>query len=100
MSLPAPVSRPSESGRLRSPRSRKRGSRSIAATDASRPNRLIERLLKGDGVEERGNPMKVRAIVNRHGGTLKASGEDGETRLREAFEAAGVDADIRLVDPG
>jgi diacylglycerol kinase family enzyme len=43
--------------------------------------------------------MKVRAIVNRHGGTLKGKDEDGETRLREAFAAAGVEADIRLVEP-
>ena len=43
--------------------------------------------------------MKVRAIVNRHGGTVKGGGDDQETRLRDAFAAAGVDADIRLVDP-
>jgi diacylglycerol kinase family enzyme len=43
--------------------------------------------------------MKVRAIVNRHGGTLKGSGDDKEARLRDAFAAAGIDADIRLVEP-
>jgi diacylglycerol kinase family enzyme len=43
--------------------------------------------------------MKIRAIVNRHGGTLKASGDDGEARLREAFAAAGVEAEIRLTEP-
>lgn len=43
--------------------------------------------------------MKVRAIVNRHGGTLKGGGEDAESRLNEAFAAAGVDADVRLTDP-
>lgn len=43
--------------------------------------------------------MRVRAIVNRGGGTLLASGgEDAEARLRSAFEAAGVDAEVRLVD--
>jgi diacylglycerol kinase family enzyme len=43
--------------------------------------------------------MKVRAIVNRHGGTLKGGGGDAEASLRGAFAAAGVDADIRLTDP-
>src|SRR3954469_785583 len=43
--------------------------------------------------------MKIRAIVNRHGGTLKNKDEDGETRLRDAFAAAGIEADIRLVEP-
>ena len=43
--------------------------------------------------------MKVRAIVNRHGGTLKGKSGDGETRLRDAFAAVGVDADIQLVEP-
>ena len=43
--------------------------------------------------------MKVRVIVNRQGGTLKAAGEEGEARLREAFAAAGVEAEIRLTDP-
>jgi diacylglycerol kinase family enzyme len=43
--------------------------------------------------------MKVRAIVNRHGGTLKGAGDDGEARLHEAFAKAGVDADIRLTHP-
>jgi len=43
--------------------------------------------------------MKVRAIVNRHGGTLKGSGQDGEARLSDAFAKAGVEADIRLVEP-
>lgn len=43
--------------------------------------------------------MKVRVIVNRHGGTLKGSGEDGEAQLREAFAKAGVEADLRLTEP-
>ena len=43
--------------------------------------------------------MKVRVIVNRHGGTLEAAGDDGETQLREAFAEAGVEADIRLTEP-
>jgi diacylglycerol kinase family enzyme len=43
--------------------------------------------------------MKVRAIVNRQGGTLKAGGGEGEDKLREAFEKAGIDADLRLTDP-
>ena len=38
-------------------------------------------------------------IVNRQGGTLKAKSDDGEDQLREAFAAAGVDADIRPTDP-
>lgn len=42
--------------------------------------------------------MKVRVIVNRQGGTLKAGGDDRETQLRDAFAAAGVEADIRLTD--
>src|SRR4051812_25368358 len=43
--------------------------------------------------------MKVRVIVNSEGGTLKASGDDRETRLHDAFAAAGVEAEIRLTDP-
>ena len=43
--------------------------------------------------------MKVRVIVNRHGGTLKASRKDAEAPLRDAFAAAGVEADIRLTEP-
>jgi diacylglycerol kinase family enzyme len=39
--------------------------------------------------------MKIRVIVNRSGGTLKGS-DDEETRIRAAFEAAGVDAEIRM----
>ena len=43
--------------------------------------------------------MRVRAIVNRRGGTLlRSGGEDPETRLRALFEAAGVEAEIRLVE--
>ena len=45
--------------------------------------------------------MRVRAIVNRGGGTLLGSGGDdaeAEARLSSAFEAAGVEADVRLVD--
>jgi diacylglycerol kinase family enzyme len=43
--------------------------------------------------------VKVRVIVNRQGGTLKAKADDGEKALREAFAAAGVDADIRPTEP-
>ena len=43
--------------------------------------------------------MKVRVIVNRHGGTLKASREDAEAPLRDAFAAARVEADIMLTEP-
>ena len=43
--------------------------------------------------------MKVRVIVNEQGGTLKAGNDDGEKKLRDAFAAAGVDADIRLTEP-
>lgn len=44
--------------------------------------------------------MRVRAILNRGGGSLLGSGgEDPEARLREAFEAEGVEAEIRTV-PG
>jgi diacylglycerol kinase family enzyme len=43
--------------------------------------------------------VKVRVIVNRQGGTLKAKADDGEKQLREAFAAAGVDADIRPTEP-
>ena len=41
--------------------------------------------------------MKIRVIVNRSGGTLKGSGEE-EARIVAAFEAAGVEADIRMTD--
>jgi diacylglycerol kinase family enzyme len=43
--------------------------------------------------------VKIRVIVNKQGGTLKAGSDDGEERLREAFAAAGVEADIRLTEP-
>src|SRR5436189_2777761 len=43
--------------------------------------------------------MKIRVIVNRHGGTLKAGGEDAEAKINAAFEKAGVDADVRMTDP-
>lgn len=43
--------------------------------------------------------MKVRVIVNRHGGTLKAGGGDEEAQINAAFEKAGVDADVRMTDP-
>jgi diacylglycerol kinase family enzyme len=43
--------------------------------------------------------VKVRVIVNRQGGTLKANGDEGEKQLAEAFAAAGVDADIRPTEP-
>jgi len=43
--------------------------------------------------------MKVRVIVNKGGGT--STGDDEEAaRIKAAFEAQGVDADIRLTDPG
>jgi diacylglycerol kinase family enzyme len=42
--------------------------------------------------------MKIRVIVNRGGGTLKGSGDE-EQRIVAAFEAAGVDADVRMTDP-
>lgn len=41
--------------------------------------------------------MRVRAIVNRAGGTLKGVSEE-EERIVEAFRAAGVDADVRMTD--
>jgi diacylglycerol kinase family enzyme len=41
--------------------------------------------------------MRVRVIVNRSGGTLKGA-EDEETRILAAFEAAGVDADVRMTE--
>jgi diacylglycerol kinase family enzyme len=43
--------------------------------------------------------MKIRVIVNRQGGTLKASKHDAEAPLREAFAAAGLKAEIRLTEP-
>jgi diacylglycerol kinase family enzyme len=45
--------------------------------------------------------MRVRAIVNRGGGTLLKAGEDGiEERLRAAFAAQRIDAEISLVGSG
>ncbi|HTU10847.1 MAG TPA: diacylglycerol kinase family protein [Allosphingosinicella sp.] len=41
--------------------------------------------------------MKVRAIVNRAGGTLKGV-EEEEQQIVAAFAAAGVDADVRMTD--
>ena len=41
--------------------------------------------------------MKIRVIVNRSGGTLKGS-EDEEARIVAAFEAAGVEADVRMTE--
>lgn len=41
--------------------------------------------------------MKIRVIVNRSGGTLKGSGDE-EQRIVAAFEAAGVDADVRMTE--
>jgi len=40
----------------------------------------------------------VPVIVNHRGGTAAALGDTLRNRLRDAFAAAGVDADIRLVD--
>jgi diacylglycerol kinase family enzyme len=42
--------------------------------------------------------MKVRAIVNPGGGTLAVGDGDIEARLGTAFEAHGVEADIRVTD--
>src|SRR5690242_1588766 len=42
--------------------------------------------------------MRARVIVNRGGGTLAGGGDDIEERLRAAFAAANIDADIRLTD--
>ena len=45
--------------------------------------------------------MRIRAILNRGGGTLHGSGaEEHETRVRTAFDAAGVEAEVRAVDAG
>jgi diacylglycerol kinase family enzyme len=41
--------------------------------------------------------MKIRVIVNRGGGTLNGA-DDEEAKIAAAFEAAGVDADIRMTD--
>jgi diacylglycerol kinase family enzyme len=41
--------------------------------------------------------MKIRVIVNRGGGTLQGK-DDEEARIRAAFEATGVDADVRMTD--
>jgi len=43
-------------------------------------------------------PVKVRAIINRGGGTMQAGGDE-EARLHAAFAAHGVDADLRMTDP-
>jgi len=43
--------------------------------------------------------MRVRVVVNRSGGTLKGA-EDEEARIRAAFEAAGVEADVRMTESG
>jgi diacylglycerol kinase family enzyme len=42
--------------------------------------------------------MRVRVIVNRSGGTLKGA-DDEEAQIQAAFEAAGVDADVRMTPP-
>ncbi|HYG29628.1 MAG TPA: diacylglycerol kinase family protein [Allosphingosinicella sp.] len=43
--------------------------------------------------------MRVRAIVNRGGGTLLRNGEeDPQSRLEEAFAGAGVAAEVRCVE--
>jgi len=41
--------------------------------------------------------MKIRAIVNKSGGTLNGQ-EDGEAKIVAAFAAAGVDADVRMTE--
>lgn len=43
--------------------------------------------------------MRARVIVNRGGGTFAQGGDEIELRLRDAFAAAGVDAEIRMTDP-
>ena len=43
--------------------------------------------------------MKVRAIVNKSGGTATGDAEEAE-RIGAAFAAAGVEADVRLTAPG
>jgi diacylglycerol kinase family enzyme len=43
--------------------------------------------------------MKVRVIVNRSGGTLRDGGDEQAARIGAAFEAHGIDADLRLIDP-
>jgi diacylglycerol kinase family enzyme len=43
--------------------------------------------------------MKIRVIVNRSGGTLTGA-EDEEARIRAAFDAQGLDADVRMTQPG
>ena len=42
--------------------------------------------------------MKVRVIVNNEGGTVRTGGDDLPERIATAFEKAGVDADLRLVE--
>ena len=45
--------------------------------------------------------MRLRVIVNRGGGTLEADGgETAQAEIRDAFASAGVDADVRMTDPG
>jgi diacylglycerol kinase family enzyme len=45
--------------------------------------------------------VRVRAIVNRGCGSLLRSGDaDPQARLSDAFQATGIDADIRLVEGG
>ena len=41
--------------------------------------------------------MKVRAVINRAGGTLNGADEE-EQQIVAAFAAAGVDADVRMTD--
>ena len=43
--------------------------------------------------------MKVRVIVNKGGGTLTGV-EDEEAQIVAAFAAAGVDADVRMIESG
>src|SRR4051812_119104 len=53
----------------------------------------------GPRLPDEASIMRARVIVNREGGALKAGADDAEQRLRDAFAAAGVEADIRLTDP-
>ncbi len=47
--------------------------------------------------------MRVRVVANRHGGTIKTArggADEARQRMQEAFDSAGVEADIHLVEPG
>jgi diacylglycerol kinase family enzyme len=44
--------------------------------------------------------VKVRVIVNAGGGSFTAGAEAEDARLTEAFAAAGIEADVRITEPG